>query len=334
MSPIVSSHASIESVRWGICGTGAIARSFVAGLAHVADAEVVAFASNDLSRAEELAVAHDARAHVGTAALAADDELDVVYVASTQDRHLDDVLTLVAAGRNVLCEKPFALSAADARQMCSAAADAGVFLMEALWSRFLPSYVRLAELLAEGRIGRPQVLEANFSISVPEAARDTHRLFDPARGGGALLDLGVYPVQLAHLVFGAPDTVHATSHLTDRGVDAQTAMVLGWADGGAAVLHTAIATNGSCAARITGTDGVIELAPFMHCTTELTITTADGVEVETFAEPSLHFQVPEVHRCLAAGLAQSPIMPHTETLAIMDTLDRALRQTGVQYPTP
>ncbi len=320
----MSDDASTDPVRWGICGTGAIARAFVEGLTHVPDAEVAAVASRDGARGAAFADASGARVHVGTEALAADDDVDVVYVASTQDRHVDDVVTLVRAGRNVLCEKPFALSLADAEQMCAAAGDAHVFLMEALWSRFLPSYVRLAELLDDEVIGRPQLVEANFSISVPVAARADHRLYDPHRGGGALLDLGVYPVQLAHLVFGAPTTVSATADLTDRGVDAQTALVLGWADGGAALLHTAIGTNGTCGARITGTAGTIELAPFMHCTTELTITTDDGVEVETFADPSLHFQVPEVHRCLRGGLFESSVMPHAETLAIMATLDTAL----------
>lgn len=334
MSPIVAVDAVRGPVRWGICGTGAIARQFVDGLAQVPDAELVAVASRDGERAASFASAHDVpRAHVGTAALADDVDVDVVYVATTQDRHVDDVCTLVRGGRSVLCEKPFALSLADAQRMCAAARDEGVFLMEAMWSRFLPSYRRLAELLAQRIIGRPQLVEANFAISVPADQRRVHRLWDPHRGGGALLDLGVYPVQLAHLVLGAPDTVCATAHLSDRGIDVQTALVLGWDSGAAALVHAAIGTNGTCGARIVGTDGSIELAPFMHCTDVLTIATSAGIEVEEFSAPSLRFQVHEVHRCLRSGHTQSPVMPHSETLAVMATLDRALRLIGVQYPS-
>lgn len=322
-----------EVIRWGICGTGSIAGSFVKSLAAVDDAHVVAVASHDADRGRAFAEAHGIeRAHVGYEALATDDEVDVVYVASTQERHVDDTLLFLEGGRHVLCEKPFALSVADAERMVAAATDAQRFLMEALWSRFQPSYVRLAELLAEGAIGQPRRVRADFSMRVPDDGIEGHRLFDLARGGGALMDLGVYPVQLAHLVFGAPDRVEAVGWLTDGGVDEQTSVLLGWDGGASALLTAAIRTSGPLDAVIIGSEGSLALAPFMHCTNQLTLERGGETEVMDFEGPSLHHQVPEVHRCLRAGLLESSVMPHAETLAIMRTLETALHQVGVEYP--
>ena len=323
-----------ERVRWGICGTGRIAADFVRGLQLVDDADVVAVASRTAERAGEFASEFGIeRRHTGTESLAEDEEVDVVYVASTQDRHVADTVTLLEGGRPVLCEKPFALSLADAERMIDTARRHELFLMEALWSRFLPSYVRLRELLDEGAIGEPLLVEANFSFRVPDDNVAGHRLFDPHRGGGSLLDLGVYPVQLAHFVLGPPDTISSSASVNADGIDEQTAMLLGYDTGAAALLHTAIRTHGTNAARIAGTDGVIEIAPFMHAANAMTLRRGDSEELLEFPRASLHFQVPEVHRCLRDGLTESSVMPHRETLAIMTTLDTVLRQIGVSYPS-
>ncbi len=320
-------------IRWGICGTGRIADEFATALRLVPDAELVAVASHGEARASEFGDRHGVeRRHVGYDALAADDGVDVVYVATTQDRHVDDTVMFLTAGRHVLCEKPFALTLADAEAMIEAAGAADRFLMEALWSRFLPSYARLRQLLDDGAIGEPLLLEANFSFRLPDAQLAGHRLLDPARGGGALFDLGVYPVQLAHFVFGEPDTLHATARINADGIDEQTALLLGYDSGAAALLHTAIRTPGSNGARIAGTQGVIEIAPFMHAANQLTITRGGDAETIDFPKASLHFQVPEVHRCIRDGRLESATMPHAETLAIMATLDAARRQIGLEFP--
>lgn len=321
-----------EKIRWGICGTGSIAGQFATALENVADAELVAVASHDADRLAAFAGTHDVpTTHLGYDAMADDGDVDVVYVASTQDRHLADVLMLLEGGRNVLCEKPFALSAAQATTMIETARGSDLFLMEALWSRFQPSYVRLVELLDEGAIGEPRRVEANFSFRVPDDEIEGHRLFDPTRGGGALLDLGVYPVQLAHLVLGAPASVAATAVL-DGGVDVEAGLLLQHEGGSMSLLHTAIRAGGTCTARITGTDGAITLDAFMHCTTRLGIERGFDTEYLDFEGPSLHYQVPEVHRCLRHGLIESPLMPHAETLAIMATLDEARSQIGLRFP--
>lgn len=324
-----------EPIRWGICGAGSIAGQFAASLVNVPDAEIVAVASTDAGRGAEFADSHGIpTVHRGYERLAEDADVDVVYVASTQQRHVDDVLLMLDGGRNVLCEKPFALNGAQARTMIERAASSGLFLMEALWSRFLPSYVRLRELLDEGVIGEPQVVEANFSFRISDEKRAGHRLFDPHRGGGALLDLGIYPVHLAHFVFGPPRTVHAAAVMAPEGVDERTTLMLDHPGGGASLLHTGIRVEDSCAARIVGTEGTIGLDPFMHCTTRLRVDRGGSEESEVldFPPPSLHYQVPEVHRCLREGRLESDVMPHDDTLAMMATLDEARRQIGLEFP--
>ena len=322
-----------EPIRWGICGTGAIAAEFVEALANVADAEASAVASNDQDRSDHFGESHAiARRYGSYEEMAGDGDLDVIYVASTQQRHMRDTLLFLEAGRHVLCEKPFALNTSQVETMIAAATANDRFLMEALWSRFLPSYLRLAELLAEGAIGEPRLVQSDFSIRVPPEEVAEHRLYDPHRGGGALLDLGIYPVQLAHYIMGAPSRVEATAMLTAQGLDEQTSMLLDHGDGRASVLTTAMNSLGVNTARIVGTEGSIHLDAFMHCTNRLRIDRGNDVEVLDFPAASLHFQVPEVHRCLREGRRESTVMPHSESLAIMNTLDQVRRQTGVRYP--
>ena len=322
-----------EPIRWGICGTGEIAAGFVDALANVPDAEAIAVGSNDQDRSDHFGDSHEiARRYGSYEEMATDGDVDVIYVASTQQRHMRDTLLFLEAGRHVLCEKPFALNTSQIETMISAATANDRFLMEALWSRFLPSYLRLAELLAEGAIGEPMLLQADFSIRVPPEEVVDHRLYDPHRGGGALLDLGIYPVQLAHFTMGAPERVEATAMLTDQGLDEQTSMLLDHGGGRASVLTTAMSSQGINTARVVGTEGTIHLDAFMHSTNRLRVERGDDIEVLDFPAASLHYQVPEVHRCLREGRRESKVMPHSESLAIMSTLDRARRQTGVRYP--
>jgi predicted dehydrogenase len=320
-------------VRWGICGTGAIAQKFVEALRLIPDAEVVAVGSTSAGRAESFGQRTGIeRRHGSYEALAADDQVDVVYVASTQERHRADTILFLDAGRHVLCEKPMALSGADANAMIDAARSADRFLMEAMWSRFLPSYLELGRLLDQGVIGRPLLIQADFSFAIPNEARADHRLFDPGRGGGALMDLGVYPLQLSRLVFGEPDEVFATGQLTSSGVDGQTTLTLTHGGGGVSLLSTGIITPGTCTARIMGSDGAITLDAFMHATRKLTVDGAHPQVIET--EPaSLHFQIPEVHRCIRGGRAQSDVWGWDDSLATLAITDRARRQIGLRYPS-
>jgi predicted dehydrogenase len=319
--------------RWGVAGPGGIAVRFAEGMSLVGDGEIVAVASRSLDRADAYADRFGIDARYGDyAALAEDPDVDVVYVATPHARHEADTLLFVEAGKHVLCEKPFALNARQARRMVDAARARGVFLMEAMWSRFLPAYRTLAEILAEGRIGEPLVVEADFGFRMSVAPE--HRLFDRQLGGGALLDLGIYPVQLCSLVFGTPDRLVADGVVGSTGVDEQVAAVLHHPGGGLGVVKAAVRVGLSCTARISGSRGWVELPAFMHRPGSLTVGGLDGHERIDggFDGDGLRFQVDEVHRCLAAGLRESPVMPLAETMAIAGTLDAIRAQLGVIYP--
>jgi predicted dehydrogenase len=321
------------SFRWVVAGPGGIAARFAEGMQLVEDGMIVAVASRVIERADDFADRFDIPTRYGSyEALAADTEVDIVYVATPHMRHEPDTLLFVEAGKHVLCEKPFALNAAQARRMVKAARARGVFLMEAMWSRFLPSFRVLSDLLDGGRIGEPLVVEADFGFRMPVMAE--HRLFDPRLGGGALLDLGIYPVQLCSLVLGAPDRVAADGIVGDTGVDEQVAAVLHHERGALGIVKAAIRVTLPCAARISGADGWIEVPPFAHCPQWIGV--GGGAQIEridaAFHGEGLRFQVEEVHRCLARGSIESEVMPLAESISIMSTLDAIRSQVGVVYP--
>lgn len=322
-----------DGIRWGIAATGGIARRFATGLAETGDAETVAVASRTAARAEEFGAEFDiAHRHASYEALAADPDVDVVYVASPHSRHEADTLLFLEAGKHVLCEKPFALNETQARRMIDAARERGLFVMEAIWSRFLPAYELLGQLLADGVIGEVESVDADFGIRFPFDPR--HRLFDLGLGGGALLDLGIYPLQLATLVLGPARDVHAVAQLGESGADEHVAAVLAHESGALSTVRASTQVTLSCAARISGTEGVIDLPIFMHCPSSLTVTTIAGVEVRDvpIVGEGLRYQVAEVHRCVRAGELESPVVPHAETLRLAHTMDRIRAQIGVRYP--
>jgi len=328
------SPASKDPIRWGIAGTGKIASSFAAGLAELEDASLVAVASRSVEGAEAFGARFAApHRHASYEALAEDPDVDVVYVASPHHRHEADALLYLAAGKPVLCEKAFALDAAQSERMIGAARDRGLFLMEAMWSRFLPSYRTLVDLVASGRIGEPRLVEADFGFRAP--LDPSHRLFDLGLGGGALLDLGVYPIQLSSLVLGPPDRIAAVAHLGETGADEQVAAVLHHPAGTIGVVKAAIRTALTCTARIAGTEGSIALPAFMHACDHLTVTV--GRDSERMDCPiggqGLRFEAIEVQRCLREGLTESPVMPQAETLSIMRTMDEIRAQIGLVYPS-
>jgi len=232
----------------------------------------------------------------------------------------------------VLCEKPFTLNAAQANDVVSAAREGQRFLMEAMWSRFLPSYRALADVLADQRVGEPLLVEADLGWRSP--VDPTERHFDLAQGGGALLDLGVYPVQLCSLVLGQPDSVVARGQVGTTGVDEQLAAVLHHPGGRLGVVTTAIRTPLPCTGRIACSEGTIDLPAFVHCPDHIVVRGPAGEERidANYAGDGLRFEIAEVHRCLDRGLVESPGMPLDETVSIMETLDTIRAQVGVRYP--
>ena len=321
-------------IRWGIAGPGGIAARFAEAMTLVEDGRIVAVASRSEERAGAFADRFDVAARYGDyRALADDPSVDAVYVATPHSRHEADTRLYLSAGKHVLCEKPLALSGTQARRMVDAAATSGTFLMEAVWSRFLPSYRALVDVLGRGRIGTPLQVEGTFGFRRP--VDPAHRLFDPRLGGGALLDLGIYPIQLCTLVLGPIGQLAAGGVIGATGVDEQVAAVLRHERGGLGVIQAAITVPLACTARISGSDGWIDLPAFMHCPTSFTVTAGTSrpeVVDATFEGNGYEFEIAEVHRCLAAGLTESPTMPLAETLALAEAMDGIRAQIGLTYP--
>jgi predicted dehydrogenase len=324
----------MSKTRWGILGTGNIASQFARGLAELDDAELVAVGSRTADSAEAFGERFGApRRHDSYAALASDPEVDAIYVATPHPLHHDNTIMGLEAGKAVLCEKPFAINAGQAEQMIATARTRGVFLMEAMWTRFLPHMVRLRELLAAGVIGEVRMLQVDFGFRT--SFNPQGRLFDPALGGGALLDVGIYPVSLASMIFGTPERVTGMAHLGETGVDEQSAMIFGYAGGRLALLSQAIRTNSPHEALLLGTAGKIRVHSSWWKQTTITLS-VDGKPDEVIDVPTAgngyNYEAAEVGRCLRAGLTESAVMPLDETLAIMRSLDEVRAQWGLRYP--
>jgi predicted dehydrogenase len=319
--------------RWGIAATGGIANTFARALAQLDDAVCVAVASRSARRARQFGRRHSIpHRHGSHASMAADDDVDIVYIGTPHSRHAPDTLRYLEAGKHVLCEKPFALNEHEARQMVDAARSRGLFLMEAMWSRFVPSYQLLRQLLVDRVIGEPMLVEADFGVRIPVDPQN--RLFDRALGGGALLDLGIYPIQLASLVLGTPDGISAEGHIGATGVDEQVAAVLHHRSGALAVVKAATRIGMSCTARIAGTHGWIDVPAFVHSPDHLVVNTAAGAErhERPIDGEGLRYEVIEVHDCLREGRTESTVMPLDETCSVARTLDTIRAQLGFCYP--
>lgn len=321
------------TTKWGIIGTGNIAGQFARGLAAMTDAELVAVGSRSQESAQTFADTHGAaRAHSSYEALAADPEVEAVYVATPHPMHLENSLLCIEHGKAVLCEKPFTLNAGEAQTLIDAAKAKGVFVMEAMWTRFFPVMTKLKELVEGGAIGEVKLLQADFGYN--SAFNPESRTFNPDLGGGALLDVGVYPISLASFLLGTPVEVSSQAHLGQTGVDEQAAVVLKHEGGALALLSTAVRATTPQEAVIMGTGGSVRLPAAWWKPETLILTTEAGEE--TFDSPLPHngypYEAAEVARCLQAGLTESPVMPLAETLAVMKTLDACRAQWGMKYP--
>jgi len=323
-----------QPVRWGILGTGRIAKEFAAALSFVNGAKLVAVGSRSQKSADEFGERFNvARRHAPYEQLADDPQVDAVYVSTPHALHRDNTILCLAAGKHVLCEKPFAINATQAAEMIGAAKKHRRFLMEAMWTRFLPAMAELRNLLAKGAIGEPRLLQADFGFRAEFNRKG--RLFDPNLGGGALLDVGVYPVALSSMIFGAPDRVTGDADVGKSMVDEQSAMVLHHKRGQLSVLSAAVRTDTIQEAIIYGSEGWIRVnSPWWKATT-ITVH-RKGAKERTITAPirgtGYNYQADEVVRCLTSGKRQSDVMPLSETLSIMKTLDAIRMSMGLRYP--
>jgi predicted dehydrogenase len=320
-------------LRWGVIGPGIIATGFAEAMQWADGGTITAVASRSAERADAFGDRFDIPTRYGDYdALAADPEVDVVYVATPHSRHEVDTIALLRAGKHVLCEKPLALNARQAAHMAEEARSRGLFLMEAIWSRFLPSYRALVDVIGEGRIGEPLLVEADFGFRRP--VDPDHRHFAPELGGGALLDLGIYPIQLSTLVLGPIERVVVDGVVGETGVDEVVTALLHHSEDRLGVVKAGLRVGMTCTARIAGTEGVIDLPAMMHCPNSLTVSSAAGVEHidASYEGNGLRFEIDEVHRRLAAGQTESAVMPLDESIALAATLDSIRAELGVVYP--
>lgn len=327
-----------DKIRWGVLATGGIAATFTSDLQTLPDAEVVAVGSRSTAAARAFAERFAIpRAHGSWQELAEDPQVDVVYVANTHNAHFPAVELLLKSGKHVLCEKAFTLNLAQAQTLVDLARDRGLFLMEAMWMRCNPAFRRMLEMLADGAIGDVSTVHADFHLAGPFAA--DHRLRDPKLGGGALLDLGVYPITFAHAVLGLPSSVTAWASLNPEGTDTNTAILFGYAngphEGALAALTCGLTADSPVNATVSGTRGRIELGPtfFRPDSFLLHRTGAEPQRIQVpFQAKGMVHEAIEVMRCIREGQLESPLVSWQDTLDVMGLLDGVRRQIGVVYP--
>ncbi len=321
-------------LRWGVLAPGRIAGAFVDATSRYTRQRVVAVGSRSAERARAFAAAHGVdRAYGSYEELVADPGIDVVYVASPHSEHAGQALLAIAAGKPVLVEKPFTRNATEAAQVAAAARARGVLAMEAMWTRFLPQTDVIGRLLADGVLGEVITVLADHGQSFDPDPQG--RLFNPALAGGALLDLGIYPISFASFVLGGPDTVVATGSVTETGVDAQVSMTLA-AGSAQACLNTTLLARTPTTASISGPTGYLEITGPFYAPAVLSLTTRDGRIVRDpdpiAGHHGLCFEAAHVAQLIADGATESPLLPLDETVRVLATIDEIRRQLGVRYP--
>jgi predicted dehydrogenase len=326
----MSQISADRPIRWGFLGAGGIAAAMAADLHH-GNNMLYSVAARDADRAAAFAGRFGAALSYGNyRSVVEDPDVDIVYVATTHPFHREQALMAINAGKPVLVEKPLTLNAADAREVLTAARDKGIFAMEAVWMRANPLILKAQEIVARGVIGDVVAVHADFSIKVD--FDPTHRLYDLANGGGALLDLGVYPMHFAWLFLGRPDTQQVLGALSPTGSDATVALQWGYASGATAQLRCATTAWTPGRATIAGTIGSISVEPWFLNPDRLVVTTSEGESRIEGKGTAYGPQIQEVERCLREGLLESPLAPHAETIAILELIDRARADLGVRYP--
>ncbi len=326
----------MKTTNWGIIGAGAIAGALVRALKLLPDANLVAVASRSLDRAQKFGEEHSVPKCYGRYEdLVNDPDVDVVYIATVNTAHKDNCVLALNAGKPVLCEKPFTVNAKEAEEVINLAREKNLFLMEAMWARFLPYMGKVREWLAAGKIGEPLVVQADVGFKKPFDPEI--RTFKPEKGGGILLDMGPYALTVVSMAFdGAPTEIKGLAYKGATGVDELDAITLGYEGGKVAQILATARAHPYKEARIIGTGGRIRLVgPYWEGATA--VLSVQGQEDETAFVPNegkgFHYQILEVMECLEAGLTESKLMPLAETLKNTKIMDELRRQWDLKYPT-
>ena len=324
----------MKNFKWGILGTGGIASAFVDDLSRAEGHEVVAVGSRALSKAQEFAKdISTATAYGSYEGLVSDPNVDAIYVATPHPSHEEHTMLALNAGKPVLCEKPFAITARQAQAMIDCAKENNVALLEAMWTRYLPHIAVVREILASGVLGKIETVEADHGQRL--ADQNIARLIDPQLAGGALLDLGIYPISFLHLVLGTPTQITARAVMTDKGVDAQTSAIFDYSHGAQGVINTTMTALTPCRAVISGLLGRLEIDTTFYNPTTMRVILFDGTVTEfpnTYIGHGLREQAIEMARVVRAGELESPLMPWDETVEVMKSMDQVRAQIGLIYP--
>jgi predicted dehydrogenase len=325
-----------KKIRWGILGCGKIANKFATDLKLVSDAELAAIASRDRIKSDAFRESYNpALCFDNYEGLVSSPEVDVIYIATPHGFHYEHAMMCLLHKKAVLCEKAFAINANQAKEMISVARQQKVFLMEAFWTKFLPQYEKVMNIIQSGEIGEVKLIQADFGFRAPEPL--AQRLYDVTLGGGSLLDIGIYPVFLAQAILGKPVAVQAMMTPYASGADEQCAITLKFENGALAVLSSTFAADTPVEALIAGTKGRIHLRNRFHnaiSTIEIIIGRNDPETINVIREEGYgyQFEARHVNECLQRGIIESPVMRHADSLLLMETLDKIRSACGIRYP--
>jgi predicted dehydrogenase len=326
-------NSSAEKFNWGILGPGGIARAFAQDLNLIQGHTIGAVGSRTLENAQKFSATFGGTAYGSYEELVTDPTIDAIYVATPHPAHHDNVVMALDAGKPVLCEKPFSVNAREAQSMVDAAARNGVALMEAMWARFLPHYGKVREIVESGVLGPILSIHADHGQRL--ADKGISRLVEPDLAGGALLDLGIYPVSFAHMILGTPLHITSDSVMTEKGVDAQTSIILTYEGGAQAVLTTTMIEQTPCRAVVAGLNGWLEIDRTFYNPAAMRVILNDGSTTEypnTYKGHGLREQAEVFKQLVLTGKLESEILTWKDTVDIMKTLDAVREQIGLKYP--
>jgi len=323
----------MSNFSWGILGPGGIAQAFAKDLTFIEGHTIGAVGSRSIANAEKFANTFGGTAYGSYEELVADSSIDAIYVATPHPAHHDNVILALNAGKPVLCEKPFAVNAKQAQAMVDAAAKNKVALMEAMWARFLPHYAKVREIVASGVLGPILSIHADHGQRL--ADQGIARLVDPQLAGGALLDLGIYPISFAHMILGNPTSITSKAVMTDRGVDAQTSMIFSYDNGAQAVLTTTMIEQTPCRAVVAGLHGWLEIDRTFYNPASMRVILNDGSVTEypnAYVGHGLREQAESFKQIVQSGAVESKDLTWKDTVDIMKSMDTVRSQIGLKYP--
>jgi predicted dehydrogenase len=327
------SNFTDDTFNWGILGPGGIARAFAKDLGFIQGHAIAAVGSRSLENAQKFAADFGGTAYGSYEELVADPSVHALYVATPHPAHHDNVILALNAGKPVLCEKPFAVNAKQAQAMVDAAARNQVALMEAMWARFLPHYAKVREIVDSRVLGPILSIHADHGQRL--ADQGIARLIEPDLAGGALLDLGIYPVSFAHMILGNPSQITSSAVMTDKGVDAQTSMIFNYDNGAQAVLTTTMIEQTPCRAVVAGLNGWLEIDRTFYNPAAMRVVLNDGTVTEypnAYKGHGLREQAEIFKQLVRSGKLESDILTWADTVNIMKSLDTVREQIGLKYP--